>query len=183
MNCLKPLLLALTLFAVGPNLEAICESPPEGPQGPFATNYIDSYRNTPQTLTNGVPANVVFPNNSLSPVGITKSGTFDSFIVQHPGVYLISFEVNATITGSAPVLKVLELTLKINNVPVPPIPMASTNALVGGSGQIAPSGQTLLTLSAGDVVTLEALSTLGTTPIAITIDSALFNIIQIAETP
>lgn len=183
MNCLMPLLLALTLFAIGPNLEAICESPPQGPQGPFATNYIDSYRNTPQTLTNGVPVNIVFPNNSLSPVGITKSGTFDAFIMQHSGVYLISFAVNATITGTFPPLKVLALTLKVNNTPVPPVPMASTNSLVGVSGQVEPSGQTLLTLSAGDVVTLEALGTFNDSQDSITIDSALFNITQIAEGP
>lgn len=182
MNYILQLLLAIALFFGATHLDAICKSPSQGPQGPFGTNYIDSFNNTPQPLISSVPSNVVFPFNSAGPVGITKSPIFnDIFTVLQSGVYLISFAVNATSEEISFPINSLSLTLKVNGIPVPPIPIALGNSFVGGTGQLELTGQTLLTLSGGSFITLEVLGVFNESPIII--DSALINIIQVASAP
>ena len=184
MNYLVLPLFALTLILTTHNLDAICKSPTQGPQGGFATNYIDSYSDIIQPLNFTTPVNILFPSNSLTPKGITKSPSNDAFTVQQPGVYLIAFSINVTTINQFSFINSIALLLNINGTPVQPSPIAESHSVVNSAAAFLElSGQTLLTLSAGDVITLEAVGDFTPNIDIMRIDSALFTVIQIADAP
>lgn len=185
MNYLLFPFLALTLALSGSFLEADCKVP-KGPPGPPPTNYIGSFSETTQMIdAPKVAEAVVFPGNFAGPVGITKSASNDSFTVLFDGVYLISWTVN----GTSPVFMAppnfLALTLKVDGNPVLPNPISKSSFVGTGNQDIATfidlSGQKLLNLQAGAVITLEVMADFKPPTESVQIDSALFNIAQVAN--
>ena len=183
-HLLLPLTL-LTFLLTGSLLQADCIIP-QGPPGPPPANYIGSYSETTQVLTApNVAENVVFPNNFAGPVGITKSATNDSFTVLFDGVYLISWTVN----GESPIFiappNFLALTLKVDGTNVLPAPISKTTFVGNATASLATfvdlSGQKLLSLKAGAVITLEVMGSFTPVTESLQIDSAMFNITQVSN--
>ena len=182
MNLLLLPMLILTLLSGSDALQAECTRPPQGIPGFLSANYIGSYSDTIQPLTNGVPEDVIFPNNSTSPIGITKSVTNDSFTIQTTGVYLIYWTVNGETQHIRNPPNTLALNLKVNGNPVMsrPSSLASfANFLSSPPFKLNVSGRTTLALQAGDIITLEALGTFTESGETMQINSAIIDIIKI----
>lgn len=183
---MKHLLLPLLAFAFAAGshtLQADCTRPPQGVPGFLSKYYIGSYSDTVQPLDNGVPEDVVFPSNSTPPVGIAKSGSNDSFTIQHTGVYLIYWTANVeTIHVNNPP-QTIELNVQVNGTSIMSRP-SSLTSLPNFATAVSPqrtnlSGRTTLVLQAGDVITLQAIGTFTQMGESMQIDSALIDIIQL----
>lgn len=182
---MKHLLFPLLAFAFAAGsypLQADCRRPPQGDPGFLSRFYIGSYSDTIQPLDNGVPEDVVFPSNSTPPVGITKSGSNDSFTIQHTGVYLIYWTANVETIHVINPPQTIELNVQVNGTSIMSRPSSLTslsNFNTDDPQRTNLSGRTTLVLQAGDVITLQAIGRFTTIGESIQIDSALIDIIQL----
>ena len=166
-------LLALTCLASSQQMQANCPRPPQGLPGPLSRIFISSVSNTEQLLDFNTPTGVNFQETVAGPVGINQA-TDSTFIVNSSGVYLICWSVNAEtnsdvndpeiypppVTPGTP--PTLELDLLVNGDPVVPNPISLEASLIPNPIESSSlsfaniSGQTILVLDAGDVLSLEA---------------------------
>jgi hypothetical protein len=184
-------LLALTFFAGPYHLKADCPTPlpgPTGPTGALSDIYISSFSEESSQVidTSGAPPVLVqFPSNFTGPVGISQPDS-SHFIVNKAGTYLVSWMLNTSYnfnTIDAPDI-FLFLQVDWTNVIVNPVSNATIEDFNGRFAATNISGQMLLNLAAFANLSMTVQADFDDSGgHEITIDNALFNVVQIATAP
>ena len=116
---------------------------PPGPAGPAGTNGLSDYAYVYNTAAGVVPieADVTFSANGVLTAGFTHSPATSDITVVAAGVYKIGFSVSGVEPG--------QFALFVNGT------LASPGTIYGsGAGTQQNTGQTILALGAGDVLTV-----------------------------